>query len=45
MNWSGCMNDDNGKHVRFRKLPFVTQVKNRNIKNDDRYSEEVVMFK
>jgi hypothetical protein len=39
------MNDDNGKHVRFRRSPFVTQVKNRSIKNDDRYSEKVVMFK
>jgi hypothetical protein len=45
MNWSGCMNDDIGKYVRFRRLPFVTQLKNQSIKNDDRFPEKVLTLK
>jgi hypothetical protein len=39
------MKEDIGKYARFRRLLFVTQVKGQSIKNDDRYTEKVVMFK
>jgi hypothetical protein len=45
MNLSGCMNNDIGKHVRIRRFSLVIQSKDRSIKNNDRYSEKIVMFK
>jgi hypothetical protein len=39
------MKEDIGKYVRFRRLFFVTQVKDPKHQDDDRYTEKVVMFK